>query len=404
MKKKRRIINILIAVAFLSVTISCLAETVTLRTVSTFAGTDAGPEYVDLLHAWEATTGNHVDDRSAASDETWKAEMLNDFAAGNESDVFFFFAATADSKPLLGRVIPISQINAAYPDLDLVESAGLREEDGLVYAIDVRPFWEGLFVNTDLFERYSLELPTDRDKFEKAVQVFRRNGIVPLAISLSDIPHYIVEFSILASGSTKDHQARPADVSAIPDSWVRGMQLIRHLYQIGAFPDNVNATSEVLTTSMFINKQAAMLLDGSWRANGVAQENWDTTIVLPFPPYNEEADPSAIIGGTSMGFYISKRAWDDEEKRDAAVSLLAHLTSDEARARLGFTFGGEMLKSAITLTGTAAENGSLAFPIGDVMDSGARSFWFSQIPAIADGTADIRDVLEETIKRGAFSR
>ena len=63
-----------------------------------------------------------------------------------------------------------------------------------------------------------------------------------------------------------------------------------------------------------------------------------------------------------------------------------------------------MLKSAITLTGTAAENGSLAFPIGDVMDSGARSFWFSQIPAIADGTADIREVLEETIKRGAFSR
>ena len=379
-----------------------MAEQLTLRTVSTFVGGDAGLEYVDLLHAWEARTGHRVDDRSATSDESWKAAMLNDFAAGNEPDVFFFFAATTDSKPLLERVVPISRINAAYPDLGLIESEGLREDDGLVYAIDVRPFWEGLFVNTDLFERFDLDLPTDKEKFEKAVSVFRENGIVPLAISLSDIPHYLVEFSILASGSVEDHQAKPTNVSEIPQSWLSGMELIRHLYRIGAFPDNVNATSEDLTTSMFINKQAAMLLDGSWRANGIPKESWDTTMILPFPAYSDDTDPASIIGGTSMGFYISKRVWEDDIKRDAAVSLLAHLTGEEARVRLGFNFGGKMLKSALALTAAASDRGVLAFPISDTMDSEARNYWFSQIPAIADGTADISQVLEETIRRGAF--
>lgn len=105
-----------------------------------------------------------------------------------------------------------------------------------------------------------------------------------------------------------------------------------------------------------------------------------------------------------MGFYISKRAWEDESKRDAAVSLLDHLTNANARARLGFTFGGKMHASAMALTETALHNDALAFPIGDAMDADARNYWFSQIPAIADGTADIQTVLEETIRMGAFSR
>jgi len=400
MKRKNIILFLVFLLLFPSLT--ARQEGVTLRTVSTFVGLDAGVAYVDLLHSWEEKTGNRVDDQSTTSDEAWKASMLNDFAAGNEPDVFFFFAGTADSKPLLSRVVPISEINADYPGLDLAESEGLREEDGLVYAIDVRPFWEGLFVNTDLFERYGLDLPTDRNRFEKAIQVFRQNGIVPLAISLSDIPHYLAEFAILSCGSVSEHQARPKNTDEIPASWFSGMELIRHLYELGAFPDNVNATSEVLTTALFQNKQAAMLLDGSWRANSIARENWDTTIVLPFPAYSEQANPAAIIGGTSMGFYISRRAYEDESKRDAAVSLLAHLTGDYARTKLGFTFGGEMLKSAVKLTENARNRNALAFPIGDVMDADARNYWFSRIPSIADGTADSREVLEETIRLGAF--
>lgn len=63
-----------------------------------------------------------------------------------------------------------------------------------------------------------------------------------------------------------------------------------------------------------------------------------------------------------------------------------------------------MLKSALALTDAAAKNGSLAFPIGDVMNLDARNYWFDQIPAIADGTADIYQVLSETMNRGAFEK
>ena len=84
------------------------AEGVTLRTVSSFAGADTAAEaYVDILKAYEAETGNVVLDASAVSDETWKTGVLNDFAAGNEPDVLFFFAAGADSSPILRKVVPV---------------------------------------------------------------------------------------------------------------------------------------------------------------------------------------------------------------------------------------------------------------------------------------------------------
>lgn len=380
-----------------------LAEGVTLRTVSIFAGTDAaGPAYVDLLDAWEAETGNKVDDASATSDEAWKAGVLNDFAAGNEPDVLFYFAASADSQPILDKVVPISEINEAYPDLNLPEVEALRESDGVVYAIPVRSFWEGLFCNLDLFEEYDLELPTDVEKFEKAVEVFNENGIVPMGISLSDIPHYIAEFAIISSGSVADHNARPKTAEEIPASWIAGMELINHLYEIGAFPANVNSTTEDLTTQMFVDKQAAMLLDGSWRANSITQENWDSTVVVPFPAYSDEADPTAIIGGTSMGFYITRKAWDDAAKRDTAVNLLAYLTSEESQEKLGFSFGGEMLKTAQAMITVANANNSLSSPFQDVMDPEARTYWFGQIPAIADGSADPATVMADVVGRGAF--
>ena len=93
--RKKLLISLLLS---LCLPLSAHAEGQTLRTVSCFAGADTAAEaYVDILHQYEAESGNTVNDHSAASDEAWKTSVLYDFAAGNEPDVLFFFAAGADS-------------------------------------------------------------------------------------------------------------------------------------------------------------------------------------------------------------------------------------------------------------------------------------------------------------------
>ncbi len=363
-----------------------VADGVTLRTISTFAGTDAAAEtYVNLLKAWEEETGNKVEDSSSTGDEAFKGGLLNDFAAGNEADVIFYYACTSDSKPILRKVVPIEEINAAYPDLNLPVDPVLAEADGTVYAIPVRSYWEGLVCNVDLFEQVGVELPTDWEKLLVAIEKFKEAGIVPIAASFSDIPHYVAEATILSASSAADYQASPQTLDELPDSWLEGTRLIRTLCELGAFPDNVNATSEAVTSQMFRDKRAAMQIDGSWFANGIPEANWDSTIFLPFPAVGADAHPNAVIAGASMGFYISKKAWSDPARRDAAVDLLAHLTTgDNAPALSAFSFGGKLYQSSLEMLERSGE--CQYKPIQDRMDPQARQVWFSSIPRIADGS------------------
>lgn len=379
----RRLMLLLLA---LMLPLSALADELTLYTVSSFAGADASSAaYVELLKAFEEATGYVVEDSSASSDETWKTRVLYDFAAGNEPDVLFFFAGNADSAPILSRVVPIDEINAAYPELDLPENAAIAEADGRVYAIPVRPFWEALFVNTDLFAQYGVELPDTWEKLETAIRRFNEEGVVPISVSLSDIPHYLAEMSILVCSSPEEYAARPRTLEEVPESWYEGMALIRRMYELDAFAENAAATTEEMSSQLFRTKKAAMQIDGSWFANSIPQENMDTTIVMPMPAYAEDADPQAFLGGTSMGFYLTRKAWEDPQRRDAAVQLLAWLTSkDSMRALGGMELTGALLESSFAMLENSA---SMRRPLQDDMKREARETWLLDcVPAVAEGS------------------
>lgn len=363
-----------------SACLTATAEGVALRTVSCFAGLDASSgTYTRLLAQWEEQTGNTVLDSSAPSDEAWKTGVLMDFAAGNEPDVLFFFARTADSAYLLDRVVPIAEINAAYPDLHIPENQACTEADGMIYAVPVRSYWEGLFCNTDLFDKYAVDLPTTWDKLIAAISAFRKNGVVPISVSLSDVPHYLAEFALLAACTPAEYSARPVAGQPVPERWIAGTGLIHTLYGLGAFPDNVNTTDENYTSQLFRDKRSAMQLDGSWFANSLPVANMDNTVVLPFPAAQEGA--GGVLGGVSMGFYLTRRAWEDVTKRDAAVNLLAYLaTGENARTLGGFQFSGKLLQSAYDLTSRP-----LYSPVQDQMSQEARNEWFRLIPNVATG-------------------
>ena len=380
---RKRILAIILLTALCLGAPGARADGVTLRTVSCFAGGDTSSEaYVDILNAYEAETGNTVIDSSSTSDEAWKTSVLYDFAAGNEPDVLFFFAAGADSAPILRKVVPMDEINEAYPENPLPETEALREEDGRVYAVPVRGYWEGLYVNTDVFESCGVSLPTDWESFTAAIRAFREAGVVPVAVSLSDIPHYLAEFALLACAPPEDLAARPRTLEEVPESWFRAMELIRELYETGAFADNADATYESATTELFLNKKAAMQFDGSWLSFSMPPESMETTRVLPMPLREGGGTSSCYIGGVSMGFYLTRRAWNSE-RRDAAVGLLKTLTTEENRRRLGNSgLRGPLLDSAEAM----ADGRIMTAPLQDSMNQRAREVWLLQcIPALATG-------------------
>ena len=201
-------------------------------------------------------------------------------------------------------------------------------------------------------------------------------------MSFSDIPHYLAECCLLACATPKEYAARPASLSDVPDSWTEGMALIKRLHDMGAFPADALNTSEAVTSQLFRDGKAAMQFDGSWFANTIPAARMDDVRVLPVPRYRGESD--AVIGGVSMGFYLTRRVWDDPTRRDAAVELLSWLTRPDHLKRLAAQeITGTLAESADAM---AARTSDMVRPIQDGMNKNARERWLLEcVPAVAAG-------------------
>lgn len=372
-------------------------------------GDSAAVPYAALVKSFEEEhQGIRIKDESTVSTEEWKAQIIEQFASDETTpDVLFYFTG-ADAKQLIldDEFVSVAEIQAEYPEYakNIRDSAMnfVREFDGEYYSVPVRGFWEGLFCNKDLFDRYNLALPTDWDSLTRAITVFAENGIVPIAASLGEIPHYWIEHSILAEAGAVEHSLNPSGY--VPASWVRGLNSLKDLYNIKAFPEDTLTMSNADATALFMDKKAAMILDGSW----TAITDKDNTVVLPVPKTTTgKKDNTDIISGFTSGFYITRKAWNDKNNRDAAVQFVLHMTKDENIAYL-CEFGGAPAAD-IPPSGTATvfeesvsvlqENGKTAImPIDSRLSKEAWKYLCQQIPQIMLGNISPEDVVTELSK------
>ncbi len=313
---------------------------VTLTTVSMYGGTDPNAVNYQEISAkfMEEYSYVTIEDDSQTSDQDWKTKIAADFAVGNEPDVIQYFTdANASDVLAANKFVSIDEIRAVYPDYagDILDSAlkAAANPDGVQRAVPTTGYWEGLFCNKDLFDQYSLELPTDWDKMVTAIETFKANGIIPIAVSLNNVPHYWVEFLMLSAAGPDGYAQVPAEA---PADWVKGLDMFKTLRDMGAFPVDTDTIDNDLAGELFKNKQAAMQLDGSWYAGGIPDQ--DNTVLVAFPVIPDgKAQPGAMVGGISSGFYITKKAWEDPDKRDAAVKFVMTHTS---KASISTYWGG----------------------------------------------------------------
>lgn len=308
-------------------------EPVTIRTVSMFGGTDPNAVVYEQIREAFQTQYPYitVDDESRVSDEEWKSAVTADFCAGNEPDVLQFFTdATANQLIAMDKFVSIEEIRQEYPDYaaDTYEWAlkQVANRDGVCRAVPTTGFWEGLYCNKDLFERYDIPLPTDWDSLTYAIETLEDKGIVPIACSLTNVPHYWMEYFLLYSCGVENYQK---DFSVVSQEWIDGLRQFRTLRGMLAFPRNTDTIDNDYARTLFINKKAAMILEGNWFLPAV--EDQENTVVIAFPGLEDSAvHENAVVGGMTSGFYITRRAWNDPDKRDAAVKYVMAQTSREA--------------------------------------------------------------------------
>ena len=281
--------------------------------------------------------------------------------------------------------------------------------DGRHYAVPAVGFWENLFVNKTVLEACGLEIPGPDyswDRFLSDCQVIRSHGYTPIACSLFEVPHYWFEFAVMNNGSLDTQRDIPASADdPVGRKWAAALDDLKNLYELGFFPENTLTASDAETVAMFGSGEAAFLIDGSWKV-GHFTEHYPASLsdfAVTYVPAKGRRKATEAIGGISMGYFITRRAWDDPEKREAAVEFISHLTDDE------------VLSTFVTTEITALKNGAtpahlnslqqsavqanqgltgVVSALQDSITSEAKGELFAAIPSVVTGAMTAREAVE----------
>ncbi len=335
---------VLVLMVFAVFGLASCGEKDTLRTVSMFGGEDPNAAvYESLIKEFKEETGWKVKDRSESSSEEWKASVIADFKAGREPDVIQYFTGeTAKPFTSTDKVVSIVDIRKEYPNFAKNITPSVLD----TYAVPTTGFVEGLFVNTTFFTTTELQNYLNKaswtwTEFKALLAALAAEhadlaGFKPVAFSV-DEPHYWIEHMLLAThGENFAYNMPKASDVTQTHTWVKALAKLNELKPYLS----LEADASMMKSRFHEEGLAAIYLDGSWYAGNIAATTTGTHApkptnvkVFPFPsiPTSEGGTGKVYLqSGYTSGFYITKKAWDDLEKREKAVRFIEIMTSTAA--------------------------------------------------------------------------
>lgn len=399
------------------------AAPVTLTIVTSYGGDDGSRDnFEKAVAAYQEATGNTVQDVSTSSNEDWKTRVLTDFMTGSEPDVLFYFT-DADADPFInaGKVVSIEEIREVYPDYatNMKQSMMAVAADGCHYAVPAYGFWENMFVNKAVLKECGVKVPGPEytwEQFWKDCETIKAKGFTPIACSLNEIPHYWFEFAVLNNGSIENHMSVPKvdrNGKLIDDEasqmWIAALEDIKALYQAGFFPGNTLTAADAQTAALFGRGEAAFLIDGSWKVGFFTKNYPDQleNLAISYVPGKGQRPASDAIGGLSMGYFITRKAWEDPQKREAAVKFVFHMTSEQVLSTFVTTevtalVGGATPSGLNSLQQSAADANAnitgVAPAVQDAISGEAKTELFTNIPKVVTGQMSAADAVEAAMR------
>ncbi|QEY34816.1 carbohydrate ABC transporter substrate-binding protein [Caproiciproducens galactitolivorans] len=402
---------------------------VSLDVVTSYGGDDGNRKnYEAAVKAWEQKTGNTIRDSSGTGNEDWKVKVMNSFEVGSEPDVLFFFNG-ADSNKLVKnkKVVSIDEIRKQYPDY----AKNMREDmlgaspvDGKNYSIPVNGYWESMFVNTKVLKDCGITVPMvgyTYDQFLKDCEIIKNKGYTPIAASLAEVPNYWFEFLAYNYMSPTTFNTMPQSITDdAGKAWINGLNDLKELFEKGYFPKNTNSTTDADTNNLMAKNKAAFMIDGSWKV-GWFEENMKEdmdgdgkpdieNIDVVFPPVKGSTRASTdYIGGISMGYFITTKAWNNPEKRDACVDFVSHMTQDDVVSTFCAAGSISALKNGVISPSTASplvkkvnemnkKVTGISAAVEDLMDNkSVRTPFFADVKNMVTGKLDITKAVGNVI-------
>lgn len=343
----KKAVLVLAVIMMLSLVAGCSpkSKSVDIKVVTAYHSGDGNrTNFVNAVEAYKTATGNTVTDMSEESNEEWKTRVIKGIKDGTGADVLFFFTgADADELVKSGLVVPVSEIrkeNGQYASNMKDSMMPVSSADGRQYAVPVNGYWEGLYVNKNVLEAAGVTVPGADytwDQFFVDCEKIRDAGYTPVACSLGEVPHYWFEFVTFNNGTISNHATLPkSSGDEIGKIWAAGLTDIKELYSNGFLPDDTLTMTDSESCQMFIENKAAFLLDGSWKLGWIQENAADINdFTVTYAPAKGARHATDIVGGLSMGYYITRAAFNDTAKRKACIDFVMAMTTNDVVSSFG---------------------------------------------------------------------
>ncbi len=317
---------------------------ITLRFICSWGGVDSKAETLKyVLDQFENENSDITVVNESLFGEDFLPKIKTDFASGNDPDVFGIWPGS-DIKMLVksGKVADLTSLlmdNLDWkrdfdPDMWNYTTYNAR-----IYGLPFEIIFECMFINKDLFNKYDIKIPENYDELKDAVSAFKEHKIIPIAFNTEAEGTYLYQNLIPVVGG-KDDAEFPFEDGQIKQSHITAMNLIKELYDLGAFPDDCFTMSNNERNVLFKEKKAAMIVQGSWYIGDFEAEDTTVDIIpLPYVKGYEDQRKTMVYGIGGGTFYMSTASWDDVYKREASIRLLRYLTASETAATFAIRTG-----------------------------------------------------------------
>ncbi|HIU15753.1 MAG TPA: extracellular solute-binding protein [Candidatus Ventricola intestinavium] len=318
------------------------AAGVTLRTFTPFADMDlAAQSYMDLITAWETESGNLVEDYSGLTDEAWM-EQLRAMTADGQVDLV---VVPVGSGLTGSELVNVEELLAVAPDCGARRMDAMMEADGTVLLTPVRFNWEALYINTDVLEAKGLSAPTTYEELVSVCSALAQEGVLPLANALGDWAEIVLDCAALL-GAPADQYGQQASLDG-------AQAVLTALMQAGAFGTDPWGMTDADAQDAFLSGQAAMRFDSEGLAQmATAAGRQDSVTVVSLAGTDGQAR-TAVVGVPSFGLALTQACWQDEARREAALSLVTKMLSQEGLASLAGGSQSRLGESIAQLTASA---------------------------------------------------
>ena len=239
-----------------------------------------------------------------------------------------------------GQIMVLNDIAKSTGFLDKLYEANKNlayAEDGNIYAF---PFSGQEYVlwyyNTSLFEENNLEVPQTYDDLLNCIEVFKSQGITPLALFGQEGWNTAAAFDVIATryaaGGIKDLDEQKANIT--DDAYVEAANMMEKLVAAGLYQDNATTTNYDQASQMFLSGQAAMFINGQWYIEDATKELGENVDWMFYPAADAasyEAGKSAFSGGgSSSGFAVNP----DSANAELAAEVAEFITEKYCEAKV----------------------------------------------------------------------